>query len=210
MTRCKSLFHAIGIVLSFLWSLKTSEQWKRVKAHLYTGYLKRFFFSIGEGTTIDYCAANLKGLSKIKIGTQSHIGRNIQLTVWDSETKQGKPVIEIGNHCNIRENAHITAVNKIHIGDYLLTGTNVLITDNAHGRTDYEQLLLPPMDRELFSKGGINIGNNVWLGNNVCVLPGVTIGDACIIAANSVVTKDIPAYSVAAGVPAQIIKNLQQ
>jgi len=51
------------------------------------------------------------------------------------------------------------------------------------------------------------IGNNVWLGNNVCILAGVTIGDGAIVAANSVVTKDVPAYSLVAGVPAVIKKT---
>lgn len=52
------------------------------------------------------------------------------------------------------------------------------------------------------------IGNNVWLGNNVCVMPEVTIGDGAIIGANSVVTHDIPAYCMAAGVPARVIKQM--
>lgn len=52
------------------------------------------------------------------------------------------------------------------------------------------------------------IGNNVWLGNNVCVMPGVTIGDGAIIGANAVVTHDIPAYAVAAGIPAKVVKQL--
>lgn len=64
----------------------------------------------------------------------------------------------------------------------------------------------------VYSKGGIVIGNNVWLGNNVCVLGGVTIRVGVIVivivAANSVVTHDIPKYCVAAGVPAKVIKNL--
>ncbi len=60
----------------------------------------------------------------------------------------------------------------------------------------------------MVSKGPVVIGNNVWLGNNVCVMPGVTIGDGAIIGANSVVTHDVPAYAVAAGVPAKIIKQL--
>jgi len=52
------------------------------------------------------------------------------------------------------------------------------------------------------------IGNNVWLGNNVCIMPGVTIGDGAVVGANSVVTKDVPAYSVAAGIPAKIVKQV--
>lgn len=71
-----------------------------------------------------------------------------------------------------------------------------------------ELILLPPKQRMVYSKGGIVIGNNVWLGNNVCVLGGVTIRVGVIVAANSVVTHDIPKYCVAAGVPAKVIKNI--
>ena len=68
-------------------------------------------------------------------------------------------------------------------------------------------MIIIPYEREIVSKGKIVIGNNVWLGNNVCVMPGVTIGDGVVVGANSVVTKDVPPYCVAVGVPAKIIKD---
>lgn len=114
----------------------------------------------------------------------------------------------IGNNCSIRNNAHITAINCIRIGDNLLTGTNVLITDNSHGQSTREHMSLPFTERPLYSKGPVVIGNNVWLGNNVCVMSGVTIGDGAIIGANAVVTHDIPAYAVAAGILAKVVKQL--
>ena len=90
----------------------------------------------------------------------------------------------------------------ISIGDYVLTGTNVFISDNSHGYTDSHSLHEPTTTRPIVSKGKVKIGNNVWIGNNVCIMAGVTIGDGVIIGANSVVTKDVPAYTVVAGVPA--------
>ena len=84
----------------------------------------------------------------------------------------------------------------------------MLISDNAHGKNIIEQLKLPPRQRPLYTKGPVVIGNNVWIGNNACILSGVTIGDGAVIGANSVVTHDVPAYSVAAGIPAKIIKQL--
>lgn len=68
---------------------------------------------------------------------------------------------------------------------------------------------LPPLFRPLFSKGPVIIGKNVWIGDKATILPGVTIGDGSIIGANSVVTKDVPAYSVVAGNPAKIIKTIK-
>jgi acetyltransferase-like isoleucine patch superfamily enzyme len=63
--------------------------------------------------------------------------------------------------------------------------------------------------RPLISKGEVVIGDNVWIGEGAMILPNVHIGEHAIIAANSVVTKDIPAYSIAAGVPAKIIKHIK-
>ena len=60
----------------------------------------------------------------------------------------------------------------------------------------------------MYSKGGIHIEKNVWIGNNVCILSSVNIGKGAIIGANSVVTHDVPPYCVAAGNPARIIKKL--
>jgi acetyltransferase-like isoleucine patch superfamily enzyme len=64
-----------------------------------------------------------------------------------------------------------------------------------------------PIKRSLFSKGPVIIGDNVWIGDKATILPGVSIGNGAVIAANAVVTKDVPAYSVAAGNPARIIKQ---
>ena len=91
----------------------------------------------------------------------------------------------------------------------MLTGTNVLITDNAHGLTNYSSMQLPPRQRDVVSKGAVSIGDNVWLGNNVCVMPGVVIGNGVVVGSNSVVTHNIPPFCVAAGVPAKVIKSLE-
>ena len=72
------------------------------------------------------------------------------------------------------------------------------------------ELNIHPEKRSLVSKGKVIIGDNVWLGNNVCIMPNVTIGDGVIVGANSVVTKDIPSYSVAAGAPARVVKQIRK
>ena len=83
-----------------------------------------------------------------------------------------------------------------------------IITDNFHGSNTLAELVIPADERKLYSKGPVIIGNNVWTGRNVCIMPGITIGDGAIIGANAVVTKDVPANSIVGGVPAEIIKTI--
>ncbi len=116
--------------------------------------------------------------------------------------------IIIGNGVLIGESCHISSIKYVEISDDVLLGRRVLISDNSHGNTSKEQLIVPPLDRKLYSKGGVKIGKKVWLGDNVIVLPGVEIGEGCVIGASSIVTKSIPPYSVCVGNPAKIIKTL--
>ena len=116
------------------------------------------------------------------------------------------PEIIIGEHCKFGAYNHITSVNRIVIGNNVLTGKWVTITDNSHGDTDIDTLKVHPAERPLLSKGPVVIGNDVWIGDKATILPGVTIGDGTVVAANSVVTKDLPAYCVAVGNPAKIMK----
>ena len=197
------ILRLIGRLLSYLWPSSASKALAHIRDKIYTGYLTRSFASFGRTSTIRWKPIRLEGLQFISIGEDTLLEPALQLTAWQHGAEQ--PRITIGNHCTLRRGCHVTASRKIIIGDNLLTGTNVLITDNSHGEATREQMQLPPDSRPIYSKGPVVIGDNVWLGNNVCVMPGVTIGDGAVIGANSVVTHDVPAYSVAAGIPAKII-----
>lgn len=153
--------------------------------------------------------SHLKGAECIEVGDDCTFSQNCELTAWTSYREiKYQPSIIIGNGCTFRQRVHITAINKIQIGDHLLTGNDVLISDNNHGVIEKKDLQISPQDRSLSSKGEIIIGNNVWIGDKACIIGKVTIGDGAIIGANSVVTKDVPAYSVVAGVPAKLLKQL--
>jgi len=160
--------------------------------------------------------AQIKGEKYIHIGDGTSFGDGVYLTAWEKFVSiiDGKdieqklsPCIMIGRNCCFGAYNHITCTNSVIIGDNVLTGKWITITDNSHGRTDNETLHIEPIKRPLHSKGPVKIGNNVWIGDKATILPGVTIGDGAVIAANAVVTKDVPAYSIVGGNPAMLIKH---
>lgn len=155
----------------------------------------------------------------IHIAEGTAFGSHLFLTAWKAftykdcegrmQTQTFSPEIRIGRNCYFGAYNHITSINRIMIGDNLLTGKWVTITDNNHGATTSDSTSIPPIQRPLTTKGPVIIGNNVWIGDKATILAGVTIGDSAIIAANSVVTTNVPAYSVVAGIPAKVIKKMK-
>lgn len=174
----------------------------RIGLHLYSCMIRSCLGHTGNGVLF-HRIRSLDGAQRISVDNYTSFGLQVRLSTW----KEGS--IKIGKHCHFGDYNNITAVEGIVIGDNLLTGSNVLISDNSHGELTEEDCLIPPIERDLISKGEVVIGNNVWLGNNVCILSGVHIGDGAIIGANSVVTHDVPAMSVACGVPAKVIKEVR-
>ena len=96
--------------------------------------------------------------------------------------------IEIGDECFFNHNCSITCINKVKIGSHCKFGNNLVIVDHDHNfkhQTNDEYVSDP-----------IQIGNNVWIGANVTILKGISIGDNCVIAAGSIVRKNIPINTV--------------
>lgn len=111
-------------------------------------------------------------------------------------------VIKIGSDCYFSNSISIVCCRSIEIGDHFLCGDRVTIVDcDFHGIAPGRQ-----MTDENFAS--VKIGNNVWLGSEVTILKGVTIGDNAVIGAKSLVTKNIPANCIAAGVPAKVIRMI--
>ena len=189
-----------------LYPYKLSRKFKYCHSILYSYWIQNEFKEISSDVTFTK-PFTLLGGEYISIGEGTSFGKNTTLTAWDSyQGEKMEPSIKIGKNCFLGEFNHITSVNSIIIGDDLLTGRWVTITDNSHGMTDYDSLHIAPIKRKIYSKGAVIIGNNVWIGDKATILSGVTIGDGVVIAANSVVTKDVPAYSVVGGIPAKILK----
>lgn len=176
-------------------------------------YIRGFYFSrrmtkAGDNIKI-YKLKSFRGIDCFSMGSSVIINEDCELQAWKQYRKQNfQPEVRIGNNVCLGFKNHITAINRIEIGDGLLTGQNVLISDNSHGFFNAKSLQLPPIERSLYSKGPVIIGKNVWIGDNVCILSGVTIGDNTVIGANSIVNKDIPANCLAAGIPASIVRQL--
>lgn len=120
------------------------------------------------------------------------------------------PSILIGNNVIFNPDCHIGCVNKIEIGDNCLFASRVFITDHNHGNTTIKMMNIPPAERPLTSTGSVVIGKNVWVGEGVAILSGVTIGNNAIIATNAVVTKDVPKNAIVGGVPARILKIINE
>ena len=172
----------------------------------YTRMYSKRFKAFGRGSRFIPLITRMAGEKYIRVGSDVHFDDHIQLTAWDRyEDQVFTPEIIIGDGCAFGSASHITAINRIVIGNHVLTGKNVLITDNSHGTTSREQLDVPPRKRPLFSKGPVIIEDNVWIGDKASVLPGVRIGCGSIVGTGAVVSKDVPPFSLAVGNPARII-----
>ena len=115
-----------------------------------------------------------------------------------------QPKITIGDRCSIGIRNSFACIHSIEIGDDVLFAGYVHITDHSHG---YEEIETPISEQKLICKGGIKIEEQCWLGFGCEVLSGVHIGRHSIVAARSVVTKDVLPYTIVAGNPARIIKQ---
>lgn len=111
--------------------------------------------------------------------------------------------IKVGAHANLGVNVYINGRGGVTIGENVLMGPDVIIYTGTHTLGDSET----PVQRQQMRYAPVTIGDDVWLGARVVVLPGVTIGRGCVVGANSVVTRRLPPYAVAFGVPAQVLRK---
>ncbi len=140
-------------------------------------------------------SANIQLSTKIRIGVATTIKQYAIIN-----TSGGK--ISLGRECNLGQFSIISAKSKdVIIGDFVRIGPHVVIipTNRIHTRRDI------PIVKQGHSEEGITIGNDVWIGAGSAILDGVTVGDGVVVGAGAVVTKDVPPYSIVAGVPARII-----
>jgi len=130
------------------------------------------------------------------IGDDCEIHRNVLISCYGGR-------IEIGNNCSFNPNCVVYGHGGLKMGDDIRMATGVVIIPANH---NFEKKNVA-IRKQGISKKGIIIGDDVWIGARSVILDGVKIGKGCVIAAGSVVNKNLPDYSVAAGVPAKVIKK---
>lgn len=121
-----------------------------------------------------------------------------------------KGTLTIGDNCNFNDRVHIVAHESVVIGDCVLMASNIFITDTSHGAyaEDSDYFTGAPAERILVTRPTV-IGRNAWIGEGACILPGVTLGEGCIVGANAVVTRSFPDHTIVGGVPARALKRLK-
>jgi len=162
---------------------------------------RKRFKHLGRYSTIN-SPLRIDGHKNISIGSKVTIAYKTWLAANPlTQLSECELIIEDG--CVIGNFNHLYATNKIHIEMNVLTADKVYISDNSHSFEDISVLILK---QPFIQKKAVRIGSGTWLGENVCII-GATIGKNCVIGANSVVTIDIPDFSVAVGSPARVIKR---
>lgn len=148
----------------------------------------------------------VRGFANIRIGQMFTTGQYCRIEA--ATRADGSPSLVFGDNIQINDKCHIAALHRIEIGSDVLIASNVYVSDHDHGDTSVEQLGISPADRPLVFSPVI-IEDKVWIGENAVILKGVRIGQCSVVASGAVVTKDVPPYSVVAGVPARVIKTLR-
>lgn len=198
----------IAWVLSYCVSYELVSFATRLAKRVYWYSLQRRFHRVGPNSFIEYPAVT-KGERFIQIGSNFQALAGLRLEAYDNHLgKTYEPTITIGNNVAVNYWCHIACIRSIVIQDDVLIASRVYITDHFHGETTKESLRLPPALRPLHSSGPVKIEERVWLGEGVVVLPNVVIGRDSIVGANAVVTRSLPPRSIAAGVPARVVRTL--
>jgi lipopolysaccharide O-acetyltransferase len=155
--------------------------------------------------------AHLRGLTCISMGEDFSAGEGLWLEAITHypDDERFDPKLVIGDHVRISHWCHIACTNSVIIGDHVLIGSKVIITDHNHGTfgPNATSPTIPPGRRPLERDRFVSIGANVWLGDGVVVCPGVTMGEGSVAGANAVVTTDVPPFTLVAGVPARPIRR---
>jgi carbonic anhydrase/acetyltransferase-like protein (isoleucine patch superfamily) len=176
----------------------------RLRAKSFSMLASGAFAHFGKETML-MCPVRLSGERRISIGARVFIGADSWLqTLPDGESQS--VAITIGDGVSFSGSCVISAVRMVRLEDEVLLARNVYISDHIH---KYTQVGTPILAQGLDKISPVLIRRGAWLGQNVVVCPGVTIGQGSVIGANSVVTQSIPDFCVAVGSPARVVRSIK-
>lgn len=167
----------------------------------------RRFAGFGEGTIICFPPEGLINPESITLGSNTMIGPHCVLSAGWGPDQPGLPtdMLMIGDRCLLGKGSSIVCHFQVHIGHDVWTGHNIYITDMNHGYADPDR----PISVQHQEPRAVTIGDGSWIGHGSVILPGANIGKHVVVGAGSVVTGDLPDYSVAVGAPARVVKRLE-
>jgi acetyltransferase-like isoleucine patch superfamily enzyme len=153
----------------------------------------------------------VRGAKFIHFGSNVYVHGNLWLeAVTCNRDQRFAPRIEIADEVAFSEGVHISCIDRISIGRHVLIGSHAYISDHSHGQyngSSQSHPDEPPAYRPLGGGGPVEIGENVWIGDNVVIVGPISIGRGSIIGANSVVRATVPDHTIVAGAPARVIKR---
>jgi acetyltransferase-like isoleucine patch superfamily enzyme len=188
------------------WATYLALSWMfgKLRSAFYSNLLNSPGLNIGRGCSI-------RGMRRISMGRSVSIYGGLWLEAVQNYRGQSfAPKISIGDRVSFSKDVHVTCIERIDIGNGVLFGSRVYVSDHNHGRYAGERQSHPdepPAERELAPGGAVLIEDNVWIGDNVVIVGPARIGAGTIVAANSVVKGDIPPFMMIAGAPAKPIKR---
>lgn len=148
--------------------------------------------------------SKIRGAKSIDIGNNFSAGFHLRIDAFGNNDSQ----IQIGNDVSVGDDVHITSIKKVVIGKNTLLASKIYISDHNHGVYSGSMQSNPKeiINKRTLGQKDVIIGENVWIGEFVSILPGVRLGNNSIIGSNSVVCHNIPENSIAVGIPAKVIK----
>jgi acetyltransferase-like isoleucine patch superfamily enzyme len=177
------------------WYERNSLPWNRARVHFEFARRGAFVRWPVHGNVLE---ALREGRLEVGEGTLLEPG------VWITAPGDARVRIGAGSFLNL--GVMVAAVELVEIGDHCMFANGCFVTDGNHRFDDF----FKPITWQGFTtKGPTRVGDNVWCGANVVITSGVTIGERCVIGANSVVTEDVPPFSIAAGAPAKVLRAIE-
>jgi len=180
----------------WLWYERNSLPWNRLRIHQEFMRREAFVRWPVHGNVLE---AFRQG--RLEVGAHTLLEPHVWITAPDDAR------VRIGSGSFLNIGVMVAACELVEIGDHCMFANGCFVTDANHRFDNPDQ---PITWQGFTSKGPTRVGDNVWCGANVVITSGVTVGERCVIGANSVVTEDLEPFTVAAGVPARPLKKVER